>query len=311
MSVSPTVEPSNGWLARGRRRPASATSLASVGDGRREVRALGDEVGLAVELDERADVAVDDDVDRAFGRPRGRRACRAWQALRAQPVLRRLEVAVGLLERLLAVHHPGAGRLAQRRDVLAPRSQPSVALLHLGRCAGVGRRASARGGSARRVGSAPRRGAAAACLRLGRGQARLALGLLRRRPALRACGLLARPSPPAPRASAASARRPRPSCPAGRPRFCARWRPSSTASAIDAAHEVGGADGVVVAGDHVVDDVGVAVGVDDRDHRDAEAVGLGDRDVLLLRVDHEDRARAAARGCGCRRGCARAWRARA
>src|SRR5215207_175819 len=57
----------------------------------------------------------------------------------------------------------------------------------------------------------------------------------------------------------------------------------------DAAHQVGGADGVVVAGDHEVDDVGIAVGVDDGDHGNAEAVGLGDRDVLLLGVDHEDR----------------------
>src|SRR6266540_2230733 len=59
----------------------------------------------------------------------------------------------------------------------------------------------------------------------------------------------------------------------------------------DAAHERGGADGVVVAGDHVVDDVGIAVGVDDRDDGDAEPVGLGHRDVLLLGVDHEDGAR--------------------
>src|SRR5215213_3875589 len=57
----------------------------------------------------------------------------------------------------------------------------------------------------------------------------------------------------------------------------------------DAAHEVGGTDRVVVPGDDEVDDVGIAVGVDDRDHRDTEAVGLGDRDVLLLGVDHEDR----------------------
>src|SRR5689334_6877084 len=59
----------------------------------------------------------------------------------------------------------------------------------------------------------------------------------------------------------------------------------------DAAHERGGADGVVVAGDHVVDDVRVAVGVDHGDDRDAETVGLGHRDVLLLGVDHEDGVR--------------------
>src|SRR6476646_4328102 len=58
-----------------------------------------------------------------------------------------------------------------------------------------------------------------------------------------------------------------------------------------ARHEVGRADRVVVAGDDVLDDVGVAVGVDDRDHRDAEAVGIGHRDVLLLGVDDEHRAR--------------------
>jgi len=42
------------------------------------------------------------------------------------------------------------------------------------------------------------------------------------------------------------------------------------------------ADGVVVARDHEVDDVGIAVRVDDRDHGDAEAVGLGDRDCSFL-----------------------------
>ena len=54
-----------------------------------------------------------------------------------------------------------------------------------------------------------------------------------------------------------------------------------------AAHEAAGADGVVVAGDDVLDDVGVAVGVDHGDDRDAELVGLGDADVLLLRVQDE------------------------
>ncbi len=48
-------------------------------------------------------------------------------------------------------------------------------------------------------------------------------------------------------------------------------------------------DRVVVARDHEVDLVGIAVRVHDRDHRDAELARLVDRDVLLLRVDHEDR----------------------
>src|SRR5215213_5262196 len=49
----------------------------------------------------------------------------------------------------------------------------------------------------------------------------------------------------------------------------------------DAAHEVGRTDRVVVPGDDEVDDVGIAVGVDDRDHRDTEAVGLELGDLAL------------------------------
>src|SRR5206468_1271581 len=41
------------------------------------------------------------------------------------------------------------------------------------------------------------------------------------------------------------------------------------------------ADGVVVAGDGVVDDVGIAVGVDDGDDRDLQLARLGDGDVLF------------------------------
>ena len=43
---------------------------------------------------------------------------RARDALLTQPVLGALHVAFALLERLLAIHHPGAGDLAERRDVL-------------------------------------------------------------------------------------------------------------------------------------------------------------------------------------------------
>ena len=55
----------------------------------------------------------------------------------------------------------------------------------------------------------------------------------------------------------------------------------------DASDERDRADRVVVARDDVVDLVGVAVRVDDRDHGDAQLARLGDRDVLLLRVDDE------------------------
>ena len=52
--------------------------------------------------------------------------------------------------------------------------------------------------------------------------------------------------------------------------------------------EADGAEGVVVAGDDVVDHGGVAVGVDDGDDRDAELAGLGDGDGFVVRVDDED-----------------------
>ena len=51
------------------------------------------------------------------------------------------------------------------------------------------------------------------------------------------------------------------------------------------------ADRVVVAGNHVLDPVGVAVGVDEADDRDPQALGLGDGDRLGLEVDDEDRRR--------------------
>src|SRR5204862_203340 len=57
-----------------------------------------------------------------------------------------------------------------------------------------------------------------------------------------------------------------------------------------AAEQPDGADGVVVAGDHVVDALGVAVGVDQGHDGDAQAGRLVDGDVLLLRVDDEEAA---------------------
>ena len=52
---------------------------------------------------------------------------------------------------------------------------------------------------------------------------------------------------------------------------------------------VAGADRVVVAGDDVVDAVRVAVGVDQADDRDAQALGLAHGDRLGLEVDDEHR----------------------
>src|SRR5262249_41338714 len=50
-------------------------------------------------------------------------------------------------------------------------------------------------------------------------------------------------------------------------------------------------DRVVVAGDHVVDQIRIAVGVRDGDDRDAQLARLADRDRLLVRIDHEHRVR--------------------
>src|SRR5215203_3385892 len=52
-----------------------------------------------------------------------------------------------------------------------------------------------------------------------------------------------------------------------------------------------GPDGVVVTRNREVDQLRIAVRVDDRDHRDPQLVGFGDGDVFLLRVDHEERVR--------------------
>ena len=58
-----------------------------------------------------------------------------------------------------------------------------------------------------------------------------------------------------------------------------------------AAHQGSGTDGVVVARNHVADDVRVAVGIDHRNDRQAQLVGLGHRDVFLLGVQDEHRVR--------------------
>src|SRR3990170_3107842 len=50
-----------------------------------------------------------------------------------------------------------------------------------------------------------------------------------------------------------------------------------------------GSQGVVVAGDHEVDFVGIAVGVHDADDRDLQLARLIDRDLLLAGVHHEER----------------------
>ena len=51
-----------------------------------------------------------------------------------------------------------------------------------------------------------------------------------------------------------------------------------------------GADGVIVAGDDIIDLVGIAVGVNDGDDGDVQLAGLGDGVVLLAGVNDEQSA---------------------
>ena len=80
-----------------------------------EVVGARDEVGLAVHLDEHADLAAH--VDVVADQPLGGRAAGLLGRLRepalAQERRRLLEVAVGLGQRRLALHHARAGRVAE------------------------------------------------------------------------------------------------------------------------------------------------------------------------------------------------------
>ena len=78
-----------------------------------EVGVLGDEVGLAVELEQRAVLADDD----AVGRGALEALADVLGALDAQELDGLVVVAVGLGEGLLAVHHAGAGGVAETLDV--------------------------------------------------------------------------------------------------------------------------------------------------------------------------------------------------
>ena len=83
-----------------------------------ELLAAGDEVGLALELHDRADVAVDLERHDALVVVAVVALGAGGKALLAEELLGGVDVAAGLLERLLAVHHPGAGAVAQRLHVL-------------------------------------------------------------------------------------------------------------------------------------------------------------------------------------------------
>ena len=76
---------------------------------------LGDEVALGVDLDDGADAAVgaDPGVSHALGGYAAGLLLRGGEALLAQPLYGLVDVAVGLGEGLLAVHHADTGHLTQ------------------------------------------------------------------------------------------------------------------------------------------------------------------------------------------------------
>ena len=73
----------------------------------------GNEVGLGVDFDDDSLVAGAGNADQAFGSGAAGLLVGLGDALGAQPVDRGFDVAVGLGQRLLAVHHACAGLFAQ------------------------------------------------------------------------------------------------------------------------------------------------------------------------------------------------------
>jgi hypothetical protein len=84
---------------------------------RDELLALGDEVGLAEDLDEGAHAALGLGCDQAVGSRAALALGDALEALDAQDLGGPGAVALGLVESLLDVEHAGTGGLAQRLDV--------------------------------------------------------------------------------------------------------------------------------------------------------------------------------------------------
>ncbi len=90
-----------------------------------ELRVLGDEVGLAVQLDQRAVLGRDQALG---GGPLGTLA-HVLGALDAQRLDGLVEVAVALGQRVLAVEHAGAGQLTKTLDVGSGEVRPSQPFL--------------------------------------------------------------------------------------------------------------------------------------------------------------------------------------
>ena len=215
------------------------------------------------------------------------------------PFLRRnstasVHVAVGLLERLLAIHHARRryGRAVPRRPwrviVIGARiaasarsvsdspglSKPTAAGAAWSRARGGGSR-MIRSARVRRLRRRPRTAAARILLEAGGDRFRAWPAPAARAPALAdhhptapsPLAALAKVSPVVVGAPAVAAHRDR------------GLRASMITSAQRARDQLDRADRVVVAGNRHGDQIGIGIGVDDRDDRDPELVGLGDGDA--------------------------------
>ena len=91
----------------------------------------GHEIGLAVDLDQHADLAAAVDVraDGALGGHPAGLLGRRGETLLAQRVDRLLHVALALVEGVLAIHHSGAGALPELLDHLSGDFSHDVFLL--------------------------------------------------------------------------------------------------------------------------------------------------------------------------------------
>src|ERR1700722_13234307 len=83
---------------------------------RLEVVVASDEVSLGIDLDKDADIVLDGGADKTLGRHSPTLLGRLGEALLSQPIDRRLDVALGLAQRILAIHHARAGLFAQILD---------------------------------------------------------------------------------------------------------------------------------------------------------------------------------------------------
>ena len=244
---------------------------------RLELVVLRDGLGLAADAEDRADGAVDDRADEALGRRAVGSLAGRRHALLAQERAGGVEVATRLLQGTLAVHHPRARRVAQLLDQ---------------RCADLGHAdASPSSSAATATGSS----ASAAAAASGSAAASASVGSLGRRRCLGVGGSLGGRRPRERRLGAAASPRPRRGAAGAANSFAETllW-PAAMPSAIARTIERARADRVVVARDHEVGLVGIAVRVDERDHGQVQALRLPDGERLLLQVDDEDRVRLAA-----------------